>query len=150
MFDVHTALYLTVSEFPDPDCSVTVAMDDVVNPVIVTAIVPELNVACAALSSIKLFSVLNVVLLAIVSVAAEAGAVIVTLLIVVAVAAPKVGVVSVGDVLNTILVDVVPVVPAAEVRKFNLVAVVVKDTAPIVNGVGIVTVPVKVGDANLA
>lgn len=61
---------------------------------------------------------------------------------------PRFGVTNVGEVLNTRLVEVVPVVPVAALRKFNCAPVDVTDTAPSVNGVGIVTVPVKAGDAS--
>ena len=59
--------------------------------------------------NVNVFDMVAVLPLAMVNVALDAGAVMVTLLIDVAVAAPNVGVVRVGDPLNTILP--VPVAP---------------------------------------
>lgn len=69
-------------------------------------------------------------------------------LILVAVAAPSVGVTSTGEVEKTTLVEAVPVVPVAAFSKLSWVPVEVTDVAPKVKGVGIVTTPVKVGEAS--
>ena len=79
-----------------------------------------------------------------VKVADVAGAVKVNLLMLVAVATPKTGVINVGLVSNTIF----PVPVTAAVRVTPPYVIVEPNVpAPVTDKIGIVTVPVKVGDA---